>query len=790
MGSEFETGLPIRDHNHLRLRVLSSLQQNFLSGEQPLCHVGEATAELQLACDGILQIRLAVGHSLNDVGLLGELDDAHLHLLVTNVIPIDKPLHKLPDHIVPFLSPRPRRIDDQHNVQLGFADGIRRAVVDIALLALIPDNVQLVGASAGPAGRRGHVLHALLAPLAASLAARLPLRPLGELAVRVARVRVALLSLGLWRASLATEIRASLNVTHAGLQTAPALLRAAAPLGPLSHGAVDGARELVALLDHLQRRALDAQGHLLRYGSLQDLASSLATLATLLGSPVSHYAIHDQIRGHAALGEFSKLPADLAEATEIHHDLTNKVGALGVDFLELPLQLTLLPLLVNLGLRGLRLLAGRITKLGVALLEKSVPQGDLLVDSSAHVRALLLRRHQLGQLLIVAVLHLSPKDGHVVVEQTAIGVSHSALESLSGSRRSVAGRRHLGHLLFTDGHGWLSLVVHREHLGLRGGQQAFLLTLREHHSAHATRRSAGELEHLAQRILRASIRTLLRSGCALHERRVLESLASWRYLPLLVRRGAHAGGGGPVVVGNLRVLRILAHLQQLNARRHRCSQCPLERRGAGLLQLHVLALGAHHHVGLLRACFHRHRRGSAAVSLQQGGCWRFALSELHNQGCSVQIHLDNGQLGLQSGHSCLALGLMGPQSVLAVLDVLLGILDASLGLYDPLLFVGQLGAQPTQISNDNILRHCILVLELLTLHHRDVQLGDLPLHHAIDNTTRVVQFVLGQALGSVTLVLAQGSKHTLGNLVPHVLEHRLQGDAVHGRVEMGSLMLP
>mmetsp|Transcript_49189 Transcript_49189/g.105377 ORF Transcript_49189/g.105377 Transcript_49189/m.105377 type:complete len:486 (+) Transcript_49189:388-1845(+) len=446
MGSEFETGLPIRDHNHLRLRVLSSLQQNFLSGEQPLCHVGEATAELQLACDGILQIRLAVGHSLNDVGLLGELDDAHLHLLVTNVIPIDKPLHKLPDHIVPFLSPRPRRIDDQHNVQLGFADGIRRAVVDIALLALIPDNVQLVGASAGPAGRRGHVLHALLAPLAASLAARLPLRPLGELAVRVARVRVALLSLGLWRASLATEIRASLNVTHAGLQTAPALLRAAAPLGPLSHGAVDGARELVALLDHLQRRALDAQGHLLRYGSLQDLASSLATLATLLGSPVSHYAIHDQIRGHAALGEFSKLPADLAEATEIHHDLTNKVGALGVDFLELPLQLTLLPLLVNLGLRGLRLLRRGITQLSVALLEQRVPQGDLLVDAGRGGLAPLLLSGQLSVLGVVLVLDLTVENRHVVMHQPTIRLDHRALEGLLRRRRQSPRWRQLGQL--------------------------------------------------------------------------------------------------------------------------------------------------------------------------------------------------------------------------------------------------------------------------------------------------------------------------------------------------------
>mmetsp|Transcript_21855 Transcript_21855/g.49824 ORF Transcript_21855/g.49824 Transcript_21855/m.49824 type:complete len:417 (-) Transcript_21855:1565-2815(-) len=416
MGSEFETGLPIRDHNHLRLRVLSSLQQNFLSGEQPLCHVGEATAELQLACDGILQIRLAVGHSLNDVGLLGELDDAHLHLLVTNVIPIDKPLHKLPDHIVPFLSPRPRRIDDQHNVQLGFADGIRRAVVDIALLALIPDNVQLVGASAGPAGRRGHVLHALLAPLAASLAARLPLRPLGELAVRVARVRVALLSLALGRASLAAKIRSRLDVAHASLQTTPALLGASAPFGPLGHLAVDGARDLVALFHHLQWRALDAQGSLLGDGTHQDLAPAFALRAALLGAPVGGDAVLDQIRSHGSLGEGGQLAANLAQTAQVGHDLTDRVRALGVDHLKLRLQFTLLSLLVDLALGGLGLLAGCLTELGVALLKESVPQRGFLVDGGGGLGAGSPGGHKFRHLGVVPVLHLPPEQGHIVIQ--------------------------------------------------------------------------------------------------------------------------------------------------------------------------------------------------------------------------------------------------------------------------------------------------------------------------------------------------------------------------------------
>mmetsp|Transcript_53892 Transcript_53892/g.118172 ORF Transcript_53892/g.118172 Transcript_53892/m.118172 type:complete len:263 (-) Transcript_53892:205-993(-) len=222
--------------------------------------------------------------------------------------------------------------------------------------------------------------------------------------------------------------------------------------------------------------------------------------------------------------------------------------------------------------------------------------------------------------------------------------------------------------------------------------------------------------------------------------------------------------------------------------RNRSCQRLLERsRSRRLLEGYILCARSHHHVLPRSTSLHRSHCGVHSA-LQEGGL--LALSELDDQCCCIQVLLDDRKLSLQ--RVCLrgALTFVVTQRVLTILDVALGLLDTALGLYDPLLFVGQLGAQPTQISNDNILRHCILVLELLTLHHRDVQLGDLPLHHAIDNTTRVVQFVLGQALGSVTLVLAQGSKHTLGNLVPHVLEHRLQGDAVHGRVEMGSLMLP
>mmetsp|Transcript_53892 Transcript_53892/g.118171 ORF Transcript_53892/g.118171 Transcript_53892/m.118171 type:complete len:351 (-) Transcript_53892:1570-2622(-) len=350
------------------------------------------------------------------MGILGELHQSHLHTMGAEIVPVHQALNEGLHHIVPLLSPGSGGIHHQNDVQLGGADRIRGARSGVASLTLIPGGIQVVGAPSRALGPHLHVLGAALAASPARLGARLPVGPLGELTVLVARVRVALLSLALGRASLAAKIRSRLDVAHASLQTTPALLGASAPFGPLGHLAVDGARDLVALFHHLQWRALDAQGSLLGDGTHQDLAPAFALRAALLGAPVGGDAVLDQIRSHGSLGEGGQLAANLAQTAQVGHDLTDRVRALGVDHLKLRLQFTLLSLLVDLALGGLGLLAGCLTELGVALLKESVPQRGFLVDGGGGLGAGSPGGHKFRHLGVVPVLHLPPEQGHIVIQ--------------------------------------------------------------------------------------------------------------------------------------------------------------------------------------------------------------------------------------------------------------------------------------------------------------------------------------------------------------------------------------
>mmetsp|Transcript_64620 Transcript_64620/g.173022 ORF Transcript_64620/g.173022 Transcript_64620/m.173022 type:complete len:494 (+) Transcript_64620:1014-2495(+) len=492
-------------------------------------------------------------------------------------------------------------------------------------------------------------------------------------------------------------VRPPLNIAHPRLQPAPALLGTPPPLGPRGHLAINRARKLVALLHHLQRGALDAQGGQLGNRPGEELLAAHAAGAALLGAPVGDHAVKDLLGLHGPLGELGELPSDLAQATQVHHELPHQGLALGIHGLEVLVQRPLLPQLVRLGLRGLGLLRGGVTQLGVALLEEGVPEGDLLVDAGLGGEAPLFLRGELGVLGVVLVLDLTVKDGHVIVHEPAVRLDNRALEGLLRRRRRGARGGELGELGPADCERGRAVAgvggVPQIHLsGLEARRVLRLVTGGVLEVAVPGEPGGGgrdELEGLAQGVGRAFGSALLGrldlprggargEGSASRNRctRGVFVLAAPGLLGLDV--AADLVPHGPVVA-------ITPHrYERLQRRPRRRLEGLIERqRGRGRLELHVHAPRADHRLAVVRAGLEL--RGGA-VALEEG--LLAARGELHDEVRRVQVQLDELELGLEVVHGAGAHFLVVQEHPPRVGDLLLGLLDPRLGVQDALLLLG------------------------------------------------------------------------------------------------------
>mmetsp|Transcript_54986 Transcript_54986/g.120566 ORF Transcript_54986/g.120566 Transcript_54986/m.120566 type:complete len:378 (+) Transcript_54986:1689-2822(+) len=319
------------------------------------------------------------------------------------------------------------------------------------------------------------------------------------------------------------------------------------------------------------------------------------------------------------------------------------------------------------------------------------------------------------------------------------------------------------------------------------------LALSVEQNAESRRRLAHDVESLAQLAPAALLGTL---GGVTH-RGVVRCLCAERLAALdgntiQVIRGARASDCALVVAGDLgstswNLSRHELHESRALLGADRRGQRPLESGSGGRgLQANVLASSRHSHLvvadtGLQRLC--------AIAGLQQNLRLR-ALRESDNEVGSIQVQLDQVQLGLQSVHFALASVLMILQRAFATLDVALGVLNTSLRTQDARLFLGQLGSQAAQVRHYHILGLRVFLAELLALNDGDVQLGNLPFHHSIDHLPCVVELLLSQRLRAGAFVLPQRSQYSRGDAVANVLDHRIDRDPLEQGVHLGLRCLP